>query len=161
MYWLECHTWNILAILETKIGVSLANKISLEPLFPLDRFHCVASMALRLISLSGRRGQFHLLACVRRRRQKSPRHALAGFAHQEFAASGHREYRTVPRLHASATSAHRRLTPRSSGAPTAWGPGRAVPHFVIMHRAARAPRRRLPLSSNVRPHKQNAAHRPP
>jgi hypothetical protein len=114
-------------------------------------------VALQLISLSGRRGQFHLFARVLRRRQKSPRHALAGFAHREFAASGHREYRTVPWSQALATSAHRRLTARSSGAPTAWGPGRAVPHFVIMHRAARAPRRRLPLSSNVRPQKRGSS----
>jgi hypothetical protein len=43
------------------------------------------------------------------------------------------------------------LTPRSSGAPTARRPGREALAQAIMRLAARAPCRRRPLSSNVRP----------
>jgi hypothetical protein len=50
-------------------------------------------------------------------------------------------------------SEHCCLTPRSSGASTAWRPGREAPTQAIMRLAARAPRRCRPLSSNVRPHK--------
>ena len=45
------------------------------------------------------------------------------------------------------------LTLRSSGLAPAWHPGRE-PVLFIISLAARAPRRRSPLSSNVRPHSQ-------
>jgi len=45
------------------------------------------------------------------------------------------------------------LTLRSSGLAPAWHPGREAERFII-GLAARAPRRRSPLSSNVRPHTQ-------
>ena len=44
------------------------------------------------------------------------------------------------------------LTPRSSGAPTAWHLARAAVLFII-YRAGQAPHRRCPLNSHVRQHK--------
>jgi hypothetical protein len=123
-----------------------------ELLLTLDQLHCVASTARQLFSLSGRRGQLHCFARVLRRRLKSSHYALIGFAHREFAASSHQEYRATPRSHAFATTAHRRLTPRSSGAPTA---GHRAPaggtRYIFTGRRAVACRCR-PLSSNVRQH---------
>ena len=49
----------------------------------------------------------------------------------------------------------RGLTCRSTGAPTAWHPGRAAPCFIL-RRAARAPRRRRPVNSTL-----DHAKRPP
>ena len=51
----------------------------------------------------------------------------------------------------AASSLGLRLTLRSSGPPTACRLGRAAVLFIIVH-AAKAPRRRRPLNSHVRPH---------
>ena len=52
--------------------------------------------------------------------------------------------------------AQRCLTPRSSGEPTAWHLARGPLCFIIRP-AGQAPHRRLPLSSNVRPHTPHPA----
>ena len=57
---------------------------------------------------------------------------------------------TRPRFRRSPCATRRCLTLRSSGQPTAWHPGREALWYML-HLAARAPRRRPPLSSNVRP----------
>ena len=52
--------------------------------------------------------------------------------------------------------AQRRLTPRSSGAPTAWRLARAAALFII-YRAGQAPHRRCPLNSHVRRRKETVS----
>jgi len=48
------------------------------------------------------------------------------------------------------------LTPRSSGAPTAWRLARAAVLFII-YRAGQAPHRRCPFNSHVRQHREALA----
>jgi hypothetical protein len=53
-------------------------------------------------------------------------------------------------------SQRRCLTPRSSGAPTAWRLARAAVLFII-YRAGQAPHRRCPLNSHVRQHSERSS----
>ena len=73
-------------------------------------------------------------------------------AERAASAAGHEEQPCLPRPAASARSAQRSLTPRSSRAPTACHAGPAGGTRYIFATRARASHRWCRLNSNVRPH---------